>query len=289
VPELAEVEFYRKQWDPGLGEKIETVQVHPKSRVFRGGTDPNIISKSLSGHTFKASFTHGKNMLFQFSGDVWLSGHLGMTGKLFTLPRSPSGASDTALPSGILHRPGASAEKNPKHNHLVIVQKRRSLVFCDPRMFGLIQLHTGKKAPRLWRGLPPEILSSDYTKTLLKTFLKRHPRALIKPLLLDQTGFPGIGNWMADEILWRTRIDPLTPVGTIPDETVALLWRATRKLTREALRGIGTDWSRPPDHWLFNHRWADGGYCPRPECNAPLVRKSLRGRTTCWCPTCQER
>jgi len=37
-----------------------------------------------------------------------------------------------------------------------------------------------------------------------------------------------------------------------------------------------------PDTWLFNHRWAGGGRCPRT--GVPLVREEIGGRTTCWSP-----
>jgi formamidopyrimidine-DNA glycosylase len=53
------------------------------------------------------------------------------------------------------------------------------------------------------------------------------------------------------------------------------------------MRVIGTDWGDLSDAWLMNHRWRDGGICPRRGCRTGLVREDLRGRTTCWCPKCQ--
>jgi formamidopyrimidine-DNA glycosylase len=37
-----------------------------------------------------------------------------------------------------------------------------------------------------------------------------------------------------------------------------------------------------PDSWLFNHRWENGGLCPKT--GVPLVREEIGGRTTCWSP-----
>jgi formamidopyrimidine-DNA glycosylase len=51
------------------------------------------------------------------------------------------------------------------------------------------------------------------------------------------------------------------------------------------MRVIGTDWGRPPDDWLFNHRWMDGGSCPHT--GKPLRREKIAGRTTCWSPAWQ--
>ena len=171
-----------------------------------------------------------------------------------------------------------------KHDHLVLFQNDRALVFSDPRMFGLVTFDAGEDPPAWWTDLPPDVLSPDFSKTFLEEKLRNRGRSLIKPLLLDQSIFLGIGNWMADEILWRIRVNPSVPVGDL-GERGKELWAATRKVARQAMQVIAPDWSRPPDSWLFNHRWADGGVCPR--CKEALLRESLRGRTTCWCPSCQ--
>jgi formamidopyrimidine-DNA glycosylase len=51
---------------------------------------------------------------------------------------------------------------------------------------------------------------------------------------------------------------------------------------------IAPAWGDAPDSWLFNHRWKAGGRCPREGCDEPLKRETIRGRTTCWCPRCQD-
>src|SRR5438445_699751 len=81
MPELAEVEFYRRQWDAGLGEKILAAHINAKKRVLRG-VDASVLEKNIVGQKFLRSEAHGKRMLFRFSKDIWLGIHLGMTGKL---------------------------------------------------------------------------------------------------------------------------------------------------------------------------------------------------------------
>src|SRR3981081_331842 len=81
MPELAEVEWYRKQWNPGIGTPIFEVRLHPLKRVFRG-TDTRALRTKLTGAKLLRSTTRGKRMLFKFSGDNWLGIHLGMTGKI---------------------------------------------------------------------------------------------------------------------------------------------------------------------------------------------------------------
>jgi formamidopyrimidine-DNA glycosylase len=118
--------------------------------------------------------------------------------------------------------------------------------------------------------------------------MARSARSPLKAVLLDQGAFPGIGNWMADEILWRCRLHPAIPAGRLAATDVARLRKEIRHVAREALRIIAPDWTDPPETWLFRHRWKDGGHCPRRGCGAGLRRETVRGRTTCWCPACQK-
>lgn len=268
MPELAEVDYYRRQWDPGRGGMTIAVLTHPAARIYRDIPAP-AVEHGLVGRTLRSSHAHGKRMLFGFSGGAWLGLHLGMTGKLFVAAKA--------------HEPG-------KADHLVIRQKDRSLVFHDPRMFGKLTLDlTGddETPPDWWTALPPQPLDRGFSKRFVADFAKRFPKTPVKTLLLDQRGFPGIGNWMADEVCWQMRLDPATPVGTLDGAQVAELWKSVRHVSRGAMRTVAVDWSDPPRGWLFKHRWKDGGTCPRSDCRAELRRNDLRGRTTCWCPQCQ--
>ncbi len=270
MPELAEVHFYAQQWAPGLGQTVQRVHVHASARVFRE-TSAAAYAEALVGKTYLAAETHGKNMLYRFGKSrgpqAWLGGHLGMTGELLCMP--------------LEHTP-------QKHDHLVLYLKKCALVFRDPRKFGALRLHVDAEPPTWWTNLPPKILSEDYTVEFIQAFLLRHPKAPLKPLLLDQQGFPGVGNWMADEILWRLRWHPTcTAASRVPMKAAAkALHRTVLEVTQQAMDVIGATWADPPDSWLFNHRWKDGGNCPR--CEKPLERTTIRARTACWCPKCQK-
>src|SRR5438445_8928270 len=116
MPELAEVEYFRTRWDAGLRQRIVRVLLHGEKRIFRG-SDPSAIERSLRGAMLLGSETRGKQIAFRFSKGAWLGVHLGMSGKLRVEPADFS--------------PG-------RHVHLVLVQKRQTLVFSDPRMFGRV-------------------------------------------------------------------------------------------------------------------------------------------------------
>lgn len=263
MPELAEVAYFAKRWDSGRGRKILDVELHPRTRVFRGA-NTTALAEALQGAKLKASHTHGKQMLFEFSGGHWLTAHLGMTGSLETKPEPFHPA---------------------RHHHLVLHTRELALVFEDPRQFGAIGYYHSKGLPTFWKALPPQPMDKDFTADLVISILQRHGRVPLKALLLDQRYFPGIGNWMADEILWQAKIPPHLLSGKVTEKQARLVWRVTRKICEVSMRTIGKDWSDPPKSWLMLHRWEDGGKCPR--CGGPLKRETVRGRTACWCPHCQ--
>ncbi|MEO7412134.1 MAG: DNA-formamidopyrimidine glycosylase family protein [Opitutaceae bacterium] len=273
MPELAEVEFYRKRWAlAATGEKIIAVKAHENARIFRG-TDVAALRETLEGAKFVSSATAAKQMLFRFNRDGWLGLHLGMSGEL--LVEAP----------GYLPR---------RHDHLVLGARGKTLVFSDPRMFGRVQFHRGKKAPAWWTGIAPAILSKEFTVSAVTKFLRRRARAPIKAVLLMQAQFPGVGNWMADEILWRAALHPTRLAGSLKPAEVQALWRECRRVCRLALDAIAGRGKRlPPDlnvnipkNWLFQHRWKKGGRCP--VTGQPLAHAVVGGRTTCWSPALQK-
>jgi formamidopyrimidine-DNA glycosylase len=272
MPELAEVEFFRKRWSAGHGAKVLAVRMNEGKKVFRGG-DPAVLKRHLTGARLLDSETAAKQMLFRFSGENWLGIHLGMSGELRVEP------------------PGYVATK---HDHFILVQKQRQLVFNDPRMFGGVLFHYGKAAPAWWTRIAPAILSPAFTVGAVTAFLRRRARAPIKAVLLMQERFPGIGNWMADEILWRAAIHPKRLAGSLNATEVRALHRECRKVCTLALDTIaGRGGKLPPDlnvnipkSWLFRHRWRQGGSDPRT--GTPLAHATIGGRTTCWSPARQK-
>lgn len=271
MPELAEVEFYRRRWAAGHGENITEVKLNPRARIFRHA-EPSEIVRGLTGARLLTSETAAKQMLFRFNRALWLGVHLGMSGELRVEPPDYVAA---------------------KHDHLMLVQPRRTLVFADPRMFGAVLFHRGSKPPAWWTDIAPAILSRAFTVAAVAAFLARRRRAPIKAVLQMQERFPGVGNWMADEILWRARLPPRRAAGSLAADEVRTLHRECRTVCRNALRAIAGVGSRlPPDlnvnipnAWLFHHRWRKGDHCPR--CDARLAHAEVGGRTSCWCPRCQ--
>ncbi len=273
MPELAEVEFFRRRWaEAATGERVVRVLTHDQKKLLRE-LDLPAFRRALTGAKLVSSEAAAKQMLFRFSGDVWLGIHLGMSGELSVAPPD--------------HAPG-------KHDHLVLVTQQHALVFNDPRMFGSVDFHVGKAPPPWWSKIAPAILSARFTEEAVAAFLKRRGRAPIKAVLLMQERFPGVGNWMADEILWRAAIHPRRLAGSLKPAEVRVLWRECRNVCRQALVAIaGRGKKLPPDlnvniprTWLFRHRWRPGGKDPKT--GTPLAHATIGGRTTCWSPARQK-
>ena len=292
MPELAEVEFFRRRWwEAAARQTVIAAEINPRSRVFRsfakefsGGI--TALAQSLSGSKLTASATHGKQMWFVLktgkangkakANFLWLGIHLGMTGHLR------------------VEGPDFVAQK---HDAIILRFAKHTLVFNDARQFGRVRAWLGEQKERpLWLlNLPVEILSPQFTAEFVRGVCTRHARAPLKAVLLNQSYFPGIGNWMADEILWRAALHPALPAGRAAAHRLAKKLHATiQQVTRDALRVIaGQGKKLPPDHnvyipdtWLFNHRWEKGGICPKTK--KPLHRAEIGGRTTCWSPARQK-
>jgi len=227
VPELAEVEYFRKQWDAGLRKKVVSVALHQGKRIFRGLDEKRLVA-ALQGATYLRSEARAKLMCFRFSRDAWLGIHLGMSGKLRVE------AADFA--------PG-------KHDHLVLRQTARSLVFSEPRMFGRVHFHQGPEMPAWWAKLPPAITGPEFTLDLVTAFF---PRLLC---------------------------------GKLSAKQIAALWQETREVCRITLETVGVDFSDPPADWFYHQRWTNDGFCPRD--GLALKTAAIGGRTTRWCPRCQ--
>lgn len=272
MPELAEVEFFRKRWhQAAVGQRVTKVRAHAAKKTFREAPAAR-IRRGLVGAHFITSETAAKQMAFRFDNGAWLGVHLGMTGEL------------NAVTSG---------QRASKHDHLVLDFDEVSLVFSDPRMFGGVRFHLGPEAPDWWTRIAPSLLSAAFTRRELAAFLARRAKAPIKAVLLMQERFPGIGNWMADEILWRAAIHPAQPAGSLTPAEITVLYREIRAVCRNAMKRIAGEGNflphdlnvGIPNSWLFNHRWRDGGTCPRTK--TPLERADIGGRTTCWSPARQ--
>jgi formamidopyrimidine-DNA glycosylase len=104
--------------------------------------------------------------------------------------------------------------------------------------------------------------------------------APLKARIMDQSVIAGVGNQLADEALWRARLDPRRPAAELNDDELDRLRREIRTATRRAIARGGVHTGD-----FIPHRRRDG-VCPR--CGADLARATIGGRTTYWCTAEQQ-
>jgi len=154
-------------------------------------------------------------------------------------------------------------------------------VLTDPRALSTATWHPAGVDPL--PSLGPEATDDRLTVARLAARLAGR-RTPIKVALLDQRILAGVGNIYATEALWRARIDPRRPAGSLSPREVARLRRAVRAVLRAGLAAAG----RYADG-TTSQRFAVYDRAGRPcrRCRAPIARLVQAGRSTWWCPRCQ--
>lgn len=276
MPELPEVESTRRGLEPELvGRRIESVSVrHP--RTVRRQLRPADLADRLRGRRVVDVGRHGKFLEIELDADLMWVTHLGMSGRLLLAD--------------------AGAAEDP-HTHVVVgFEGGRELRFVDPRTFGFMVVFTPQElADSTLSRLGPDALTDLPPSRRLAERLDGRT-APIKALLLDQAIVAGIGNIYADEALHRARIAPLRAGGRLTQpETVAL--RAGIKASIAAgLRWGGTSLDDLayllPDgragRNLVRLRAYGREGLPCRRCGAEITRTVIRGRSSFWCPGCQQ-
>jgi formamidopyrimidine-DNA glycosylase len=144
----------------------------------------------------------------------------------------------------------------------------------DPRALSTLDVRDA--AAPLELGLGPEATDPALRPPQLTRALARR-RGAIKPALLDQRLIAGIGNIYAAEALWQARIDPRAPAASLTAAELARLLTAIRAVMRRAIDGA----------IRFAVYEREGLPCRR--CRNRIARIVQAGRSTYFCPHCQDR
>jgi len=274
VPELPEVETIRRQLAPALeGKVLERLEVlDPR---WCEPAPPEELAAAAEGRTIEAVTRRGKYLTLALSDEVHVVMHLRMTGNL------------------LLVRP---EDDDPGRRHLRVrfAVTGERLLFVDVRRFGTGVVLLGSEARDLYFAarLGVEPLSPDFTADALRALAKGR-RAPVKAFLLSQERIAGVGNIYADEALYRARIHPLRPVGTLRRPQVADLRDAVVASLEAGIdaRGATIDDFRHSDgaRGSFQDRFMvhlrEGEPCGR--CGATIRKLRAAGRGTYVCPRCQ--
>jgi formamidopyrimidine-DNA glycosylase len=259
VPEILEVEEARRVLEARALER-EITKVHaPDTWFMKRGTTAAALRHALIGNAFTAARRRGKQLFLDTRDpDVRLGVHLGMSGRVLV--------DDTEAGDPLVY---ASNRRVPKwHRFGVHFADGGDFMLRDPRRLGAVELDPDESR------FGPDALTLSYRE--LEHALDRRT-APVKAVLMDQHRVAGLGNLLVDESLFRAGIDPARPCDQIdPTERKQL-----HKAIRAAVRTLGR---RGGSHTGDMPRDRDA-VCPRD--GAPLLRRTVAGRTTFSCPVHQ--
>src|SRR3954449_9727427 len=224
MPELPEVETVRRQLEPELVGKRNVSASVLDERLTRPES-PRALERAVTGREVTAVARRGKYLLVGLEGGRTLAMHLRMTGNLL-LRDSEQGETADLMKTQRLGGPRLyESAPEPKHVRARFeLDDDRSLVFTDMRRFGqAIVLDAGDQLDEFFASrLGVEPLSGELTPERLLELAKDRT-APLKSFLLTQSRVAGIGNIYADEALWRARLHPLSPAGSMKQEHAARL------------------------------------------------------------------
>lgn len=255
MPELVEVEYYRRLAERALDREIATVDA-PDAWFLKGGLTAVLLAEVMTGRCFTATRRIGKLLLLETVGPT-IGLRFGMTGRLIV----DGDAGIDVLVYG-------SARDEPAWDRVTFrFDDGGDLRIRDPRRLGGVVLDPdeSKLGVDAWTvtvaGLRDALAGSE---------------APLKARLMDQAKLAGVGNLTADEVLWRAGLDPARPAGSLTDADVRRLHIHLRTTFDDLIAGGGSHTGA-----LQQHRTADGR-CPKD--GTPLVRTTVGGRTTWSCP-----
>lgn len=268
MPELPEVQATVNY----LRERIQGRTIVSASVSWSRSVAPITASdfeRRILNTVVREIFRRGKFVVMELAGQerLFLFTHLRMSGSLDVVP----------TPFEIA-----------KHDRVCLeLDNGKSLRFNDTRKFGRMRLCSDPAEVVGALGLEP--LEPDFTPEALEASLFRK-KGRVKPTLLDQSVIAGLGNIYVDEVLWKTKIHPLTSVASLGKEDMRALHVTIQRVLKEAIEKLGTD---------FGDGVVDGGmYRPRvygrtgkpcSRCATQIVRLVVAQRGTHVCPNCQKK
>lgn len=270
MPELPEVETtVRALRRPLLGRTFTGVRNYWPRQIATAS--PEALQERIVGQQIETVDRRGKYLLFHLSGGDTLIIHLRMTGHLSVVDREAPLAS---------------------HTHTIFsLDDSRELRFRNVRKFGRVYLVADPD--EVVGKLGPEPLAPGFTVERLREQFQGRSKQM-KSLLLDQTFVAGIGNIYADEALFYAGIHPERPADTLTEAEIVALHQAIRKVLQMGVEREGASIDRyvKPDGSRGSMQNAVAVYKrseqPCYRCGTPIRRIILGGRSTHFCPICQQ-
>jgi formamidopyrimidine-DNA glycosylase len=278
VPELPEVEAARVLAQRvAAGRRIVDVACSADPIVFEGVSAAR-VTRALRGRRVMAVRRRGKHLWLALDRRPWPTFHFGMAGGF----HSTAGRGVRLVSHGSVDR---FKEWPPRFAKLHLrFDDGGELVMTDGRRLGRIRLRRDPTTEP-----PISLLGWDALHELppparFRAML-RERKAPIKAVLLDQSFSAGVGNWIADEVLYQAKIAPRRRADTLTSQEAGRLRTKIRSVMKTAV-GARSDSDRYPRGWLFHHRWGRNAEA-RTARGERIRHMTVGGRTTAWVPAVQ--
>jgi formamidopyrimidine-DNA glycosylase len=295
MPELPEAQTIATALDLALrGGVIRKVILRRRDFLKTGRAED---LQALAGQTIRSVTRRGKAVVIDL-GKQRLVLQLGMSGRAYVqeLPFHPSPLEG----EGRVRGRHAGKTPLPPHTHLVLeLEGGREFRYANVRRIaaGVHVLDAGQLGPLAHLGPDANAISRKDFLARLHSRRRAGRSAMIKSALLNQSILAGVGNIYADEALFRAGIRPTRRVQSITLDEMVRLHRSVRAVLRQAIAaggstlktstpfaGVGGELGR------FTFRHAAYGRYGQPclHCGTTLLRKTIGGRTSTFCPRCQK-
>jgi len=286
MPELPEVEHARRLVHKHCVNKTCTNVILPSLET---GVEDDKCFKDVGEAAFVKAVlnkrlvdTHrkGKQGWLEFEGDSFVLFHFGMTGAFSVKGEQPLKYVEFKVDE--INWP-------PRFYKFVLEFEKGEtcLAYTDPRRFGRVSVRNEcprKSSPVNKLGFDP--YTDEVSETEFGKIFKRR-NAAIKSVLLDQSVACGVGNWMADEMLYRAKIHPEVRASELNEEAMRSLRKAMFDVTKVAVENEA-DSGRFPSDWLFHHRWGKNQNAKMPN-GEKISFCEVGGRTTAFVATRQKK
>jgi len=270
MPEIPDLEGYRAYFNRRLpGRAVDSAEAIIPWMIRTGG---QTVQEALPGLVFEEVQRRGKMLLFPFASGYVLAVHPMLTGRFQYCPRAEKRRAFTAW---IIHLVDGD-----------------DLRYFDERRMGRAYLvrreELAAKIPR-WAEMGPDLMDPALTEDGFVARLKAM-RAQIKSVITNERCIAGIGNAYADEVLWEAGLHPYRKRTDIPDEALAQLFHAARKVMEWATPIVSRRMEEeglPDDHYRDHLRVHRRGGQPCPRCGHKITEITSGQRITDFCRQCQ--
>lgn len=236
------------------------MEIKPKSeRLIKPGHEKLI--NQLQGRKFVASHRVGKYLFIELDDGLFLVVHFGMTGD-FSYYRN--------------------AEDEPKNAKVIfLLENSFRLSYNSRRKLGWLDLTESIAAFQKEKKLGKDALDIEFEEFYQGLKEKQSP---IKPRLMEQDLIAGIGNWVADEILYQSRVHPLSICQKIPKAIYQEIYNKMQFILNTALEH-DSQAECFPEYFLIRDR-KKGAKCHYNGKTLEILE--VGGRTTFVCPGYQK-